>query len=48
MHYITDILPDTVKRALAGLTKDEVDQIEEIRMRTSRPLELVRKGQPLF
>ncbi len=44
MHHITEILPDTIKRALSGLGDHEIDQIEEIRVRTSRPLELVNKG----
>ncbi|MFN2745381.1 MULTISPECIES: stage III sporulation protein AA [unclassified Bacillus (in: firmicutes)] len=48
MHHITEILPDTIKRALSGLKKHEADQIEEIRIRTSRPLELVRQGHSLF
>ncbi|MGN9864768.1 stage III sporulation protein AA [Bacillus swezeyi] len=48
MHHITEILPDTIKRALSGIKEHEVDQIEEIRIRTSRPLELVKKGSPLF
>ncbi|MEC0495997.1 stage III sporulation protein AA [Bacillus glycinifermentans] len=48
MQHITEILPDTIKRALAGLTEHGMNQIEEIRIRTSRPLELVQKGQPLF
>lgn len=40
--------PDTIKRALSGLGDHEIDQIEEIRVRTSRPLELVNKGKPRF
>lgn len=48
MHHITEILPDTIKRALSGLGDHEIDQIEEIRVRTSRPLELVNKGKPRF
>ncbi|WP_172296147.1 stage III sporulation protein AA [Bacillus sp. WMMC1349] len=48
MHRIIEILPDTIKQALSGLSQQEVDQIEEIRIRTSRPLELINKGQPHF
>lgn len=48
LHHITEILPDTIKRALNGLGDHEINQIEEIRIRTSRPLELVNKGKPRF
>ncbi|UIN44705.1 hypothetical protein M8181_12995 [Bacillus licheniformis] len=36
MHHITEILPDTIKRALSGLDDHEIDQIEEIRIRIYR------------
>ncbi|AUZ39476.1 stage III sporulation protein AA [Bacillus sp. MBGLi97] len=48
LHHITEILPDTIKRALNGFGDHEINQIEEIRIRTSRPLELVNKGKPRF
>ncbi|PRS02720.1 stage III sporulation protein AA [Bacillus atrophaeus] len=48
MNEIAEVLPESMRNALSGIPEHERLQIEEIRIRTERPVELIRSGQPLF
>lgn len=46
MKEILHVLPDSIKAIVSAFTK--VDQIEEIRIRVNRPLEIVCGGRPSY
>lgn len=48
MNEIADVLPESMKNALSEIPEHQWLEIEEIRIRVNRPVELIRKGQPLF
>ncbi|MDM5320606.1 stage III sporulation protein AA [Bacillus altitudinis] len=48
MRSLLDILPHAIGQELRLLTEAEWDQIEEIRIRTDRPIELMQRGKPRF
>ncbi|WP_342500258.1 stage III sporulation protein AA [Bacillus sp. FSL K6-4563] len=48
MRSLLDILPYSIGQELRLLKEAEWDQIEEIRIRTDRPIELMQRGKPRF
>ncbi|WP_144486510.1 stage III sporulation protein AA [Bacillus pumilus] len=48
MRSLLDILPHAIGQELRLLKEAEWDQIEEIRIRTDRPIELMKRGKPRF
>lgn len=48
MRSLLDILPHSIGQELRLLKEAEWAQIEEIRIRTDRPIELMQEGKPRF
>ncbi|AVM24575.1 stage III sporulation protein AA [Bacillus pumilus] len=48
MRSLLDILPHSIGQELRQLNEAEWAQIEEIRIRTDRPIELMQRGKPHF
>ncbi|MFS3913993.1 stage III sporulation protein AA [Bacillus australimaris] len=48
MRSLLDILPHSIGQELSLLQEEEWAQIEEIRIRTDRPIELMQGGKPRF
>lgn len=48
MRSLLDILPHSIGQELSMLKEAEWAQIEEIRIRTDRPIELMQGGNPAF
>ncbi|MDM5298699.1 stage III sporulation protein AA [Bacillus pumilus] len=48
MRNLLDILPHSIGQELSFLKETEWAQIEEIRIRTDRPIELIQAGKPRF
>lgn len=48
MRSLLDILPHSIGQELSMLKEAEWAQIEEIRIRTDRPIELMQGGKPRF
>ncbi|MGE6629356.1 stage III sporulation protein AA [Bacillus sp. NPDC077027] len=48
MQNLLDILPHSIGQELRIFQAKEWAQIEEIRIRTNRPVELIQKGEPRF
>ena len=48
MRSLLDILPHSIGQELSLLQEEEWAQIEEIRIRTDRPIELMQGGNPRF
>ncbi|MCK6163879.1 stage III sporulation protein AA [Bacillus pumilus] len=48
MRSLLDILPHSIGQELRLLKEAEWDQIEEIRIRMDRPIELMQRGKPRF
>lgn len=48
MNEIAEVLPESMKNALSEIPEQQWLEIEEVRIRVNRPVELIRKGQPVF
>lgn len=48
MEKIFSFLPKTIAKALEGIPSESRDNVEEIRIRINRPIEVTVRGAPLF
>lgn len=48
MNELLKMLPNNIKEQLKQLTADQRDEVEEIRIRIERPIEVMIKGEPYF
>lgn len=48
MNELLKMLPNKIKEQLKQLTPDQRDEVEEIRIRIERPIEVMIKGNPCF
>lgn len=48
MNEIAEVLPESMKNALSEIPEQQWLEIEEVRIRINRPVELIRRGQPVY